>query len=195
MVQNKPKTRNSLASVGTILSIMTIKTASLEPCFKWEPSTEILKASKKAKDHYYKGHWVLNCFLNAFRLVLECGLACLFLMLGQIIYLRCSLKIIFFLLLFISSFFKPRGALFPDYTFTKLNLTRLTICLRIEWLLWFGSAGCSGYKCNDSWMSYAGKKKLSSSFCFIFFYLFSLYLQKRENLSLQVSYKMCDSKN
>lgn len=43
---NKTKTRNSLALDGTLSSIMTIKMAGLEPCFKWEPSPAIIKASK-----------------------------------------------------------------------------------------------------------------------------------------------------
>ncbi|KAL1260095.1 hypothetical protein QQF64_007922 [Cirrhinus molitorella] len=45
---NKTKTRNSLALDGTLSSIMTIKMANLEPCFKWEPPSDIIKASKKA---------------------------------------------------------------------------------------------------------------------------------------------------
>ena len=52
---NKTKTRNSLALDRTVSSIMTIKMAGLEPCFKWEPGWSacydhqaIIKASKKA---------------------------------------------------------------------------------------------------------------------------------------------------
>ena len=44
---NKTKTRNSLALDGTLSSIMTIKMAGLEPCFRWEPPTEVIKASRR----------------------------------------------------------------------------------------------------------------------------------------------------
>ncbi|XP_065119841.1 uncharacterized protein [Paramisgurnus dabryanus] len=53
---NKTKTRNSLALDGTLSSIMTIKMAGLEPCFKWEPPPAIIKASKKATVQYNKAH-------------------------------------------------------------------------------------------------------------------------------------------
>ena len=41
------KTRNSLALDGTLSSIMTIKMAGFEPCFKWEPSVAIIKATSQ----------------------------------------------------------------------------------------------------------------------------------------------------
>ena len=44
---NKTKTRNCLALDGTLSSIMTIKMANLEPCFRWEPPTEVIKASRR----------------------------------------------------------------------------------------------------------------------------------------------------
>ncbi|CAL8301237.1 unnamed protein product [Boreogadus saida] len=53
---NKTKTRNSLALDGTLSSIMTIKMADLEPCFKWEPPSDVLKASKKATGQYNRTH-------------------------------------------------------------------------------------------------------------------------------------------
>ncbi|KAK0151138.1 Protein FAM200B [Merluccius polli] len=54
---NKTKTRNSLALDGTLSSIMTVKMAGLEPqCFKWEPPTPVLKASKAATNTYNKQH-------------------------------------------------------------------------------------------------------------------------------------------
>ncbi|CAL8316662.1 unnamed protein product [Boreogadus saida] len=53
---NKTKTRNSLALDGTLSSIMTIKMADLEPCFKWEPPSDVLKASKKATGQYNRAH-------------------------------------------------------------------------------------------------------------------------------------------
>ncbi|KAL0992571.1 hypothetical protein UPYG_G00095100 [Umbra pygmaea] len=39
---NKTKRRNSLALDGTLSSIMTIKMANLELCFKWEPPSEVI---------------------------------------------------------------------------------------------------------------------------------------------------------
>ncbi|KAE8276951.1 hypothetical protein D5F01_LYC25339 [Larimichthys crocea] len=53
---NKTKTRNSLALDGTLSSIMVTKMANLEPCFRWEPPTEIIKASKKATGQYNIAH-------------------------------------------------------------------------------------------------------------------------------------------
>ncbi|CAL8234029.1 unnamed protein product [Boreogadus saida] len=53
---NKTKTRNSLALDGTLSSTMTIKMADLEPCFKWEPPSDVLKASKKATGQYNRAH-------------------------------------------------------------------------------------------------------------------------------------------
>ncbi|KAK6316411.1 hypothetical protein J4Q44_G00139350 [Coregonus suidteri] len=49
---NKTKRRNSLALDGILSSIMTIKMGNLEPCFKWEPPSDIIKASKKATGQY-----------------------------------------------------------------------------------------------------------------------------------------------
>ncbi len=49
---NKTKRRDSLALDGNLSSIMTIKMANLEPCFKWEPPSDITKASKKATGQY-----------------------------------------------------------------------------------------------------------------------------------------------
>ena len=42
---NKTKTRNSLALDGTLSSIMATKMAGLEPCFRWEPPTEVIKTN------------------------------------------------------------------------------------------------------------------------------------------------------
>ena len=57
---NKTKTRNSLALDGTLSSIMTTKMAGLEPCFSWEPPTEVIKASKKATGQYNLAHRKAN---------------------------------------------------------------------------------------------------------------------------------------
>lgn len=53
---NKTKSRNRLALDGTLSSIMTIKMAGLEPCFKWEPSSTLIKASKMTTSQYNKAH-------------------------------------------------------------------------------------------------------------------------------------------
>lgn len=53
---NKTKTRNSLALDGTLSSIMAIKMADLEPCFRWEPPSAVIKASKKATGQYNLAH-------------------------------------------------------------------------------------------------------------------------------------------
>ncbi|KAJ8353315.1 hypothetical protein SKAU_G00208820 [Synaphobranchus kaupii] len=53
---NKTKTRNNLALDGTLSSTMTIKMAGLEPCFKWEPSSTLIEASKTATSQYNKAH-------------------------------------------------------------------------------------------------------------------------------------------
>ncbi|XP_073727861.1 uncharacterized protein [Misgurnus anguillicaudatus] len=54
---NKTKTRNSLALDGTLSSIMMVKMASIEPqCFKWEPPTSVIKASKHATNTYNIKH-------------------------------------------------------------------------------------------------------------------------------------------
>nr|XP_043872485.1 uncharacterized protein LOC122761339 isoform X2 [Solea senegalensis] len=54
---NETKTRDSLALDGTLSSIIAVKMAGPEPhCFKWEPPTPILKASKSATNAYNTHH-------------------------------------------------------------------------------------------------------------------------------------------
>ncbi|XP_029958819.1 uncharacterized protein LOC115396888 isoform X2 [Salarias fasciatus] len=54
---NKTSQRNSLSLNGTLASIMTLNMAGLEPnCFKWEPTTQMIKDSKKATNTYNKQH-------------------------------------------------------------------------------------------------------------------------------------------
>src|SRR4029434_6852558 len=53
---HKTKTRNSLALDGTLSSIMAIKMPDLEPCFRWEAPSEVIKASKKATGQYNLAH-------------------------------------------------------------------------------------------------------------------------------------------
>lgn len=51
---NKTETRNSLALDGTLSSIMKIKMSNMEPCFNYEPSDDVIKASRKKKKNRYK---------------------------------------------------------------------------------------------------------------------------------------------
>ncbi|XP_041482851.1 uncharacterized protein LOC121429723 isoform X2 [Lytechinus variegatus] len=53
---NKTDTRNSLHLDGMLSSIMTIKMAASEPCFKFEPPAEVLMASRRATSSYNKAH-------------------------------------------------------------------------------------------------------------------------------------------
>src|SRR4029434_3139166 len=50
------KTRNNTALDGTVCSIMAIKMADLEPCFRWEPPSEVIRASEKATGQYNLAH-------------------------------------------------------------------------------------------------------------------------------------------
>ena len=45
--QNKTDFRSALSLDGTLASILTVKMASEEPCYKYEPSGEVSKCSKK----------------------------------------------------------------------------------------------------------------------------------------------------
>lgn len=58
--QNKTDFRSSLSLDGTLSSIMTVKMASEEPCYKFEPSSEIIRCSKKATWEYNKEHMNKN---------------------------------------------------------------------------------------------------------------------------------------
>ena len=54
--QNKTDSRNSLGLDGTLSSILTVKMACEEPCFKFEPPSDVVKKSKKATWEYNKEH-------------------------------------------------------------------------------------------------------------------------------------------
>ena len=56
VTKNKTKFRPSLKLDGTLSSILTIKSANPEPCFKYEPSTDLLESAKKATMNYNKDH-------------------------------------------------------------------------------------------------------------------------------------------
>ena len=53
---NKTETRNALHLDGTLSSIMTIKMAASEPCYRFEPPAEVLRASRSATSSYNKSH-------------------------------------------------------------------------------------------------------------------------------------------
>ena len=50
--QNKTDFRNSLALDGTLSSILTVKMSCQEPCYKFEPTADVIKKSKKAMWEY-----------------------------------------------------------------------------------------------------------------------------------------------
>lgn len=53
---NKGEVRNALALEGTLSSLIKIKMANLEPCQRYEPPKDVIKASKKATYQYNKEH-------------------------------------------------------------------------------------------------------------------------------------------
>jgi len=53
---NKTPTRNSLDLNETLSSLLTIKMAVKEPCYKFEPPPEVVKMSKKVTWNYNKEH-------------------------------------------------------------------------------------------------------------------------------------------
>ena len=54
--QNKTDFRSSLGLDGTLSSILTIKMSCNEPCYKFEPSADVIKQSKKATWSYNQAH-------------------------------------------------------------------------------------------------------------------------------------------
>lgn len=53
---NKTPTRSCLDPNGTLSSIVKVKLANSEDCHSWEPSKELLKASKRATMQYNELH-------------------------------------------------------------------------------------------------------------------------------------------
>ena len=53
---NKTPYRSCLGLDGTLSSILTVKLHNPEPCYKFEPSNEILRNSKKATWQYNQKH-------------------------------------------------------------------------------------------------------------------------------------------
>ena len=53
---NKTPYRDALNINSTLSSILAVKMASKEPCFKFEPTSEVLTASKKATWSYNQAH-------------------------------------------------------------------------------------------------------------------------------------------
>ena len=54
--QNKTDFRSFLSLDGIPASMLTVKMANEEPCYKFEPSPEVIKSSKKATWEYNKEH-------------------------------------------------------------------------------------------------------------------------------------------
>ena len=54
--QNKTPDRSSLDANGTLSSMIQIKLANSDPCTKWEPSKDLLKAAKGATKQYNDMH-------------------------------------------------------------------------------------------------------------------------------------------
>ena len=54
--QNKTDSRNSLSLDGTLSSILTVKMACEEPCYKYEPTVDVVKKSKTVTWEYNKEH-------------------------------------------------------------------------------------------------------------------------------------------
>ena len=54
--QNKTPGRSSLDANGTLSSMIQIKLANSDPCTKWEPSKDLLKAAKGATKQYNDMH-------------------------------------------------------------------------------------------------------------------------------------------
>ena len=54
--QNKTDFWNSLALGGTLSSILTVKMSCQEPCYKFEPTADVIKKSKKATWEYNQAH-------------------------------------------------------------------------------------------------------------------------------------------
>ena len=52
--QNKTDFRNSLALDGTLSSILTVKMSCQEPCYKFEPTADVIKKSKKQRGNIIK---------------------------------------------------------------------------------------------------------------------------------------------
>lgn len=50
--QNKTPSRSSLHVNGTLSSMIQVKLANTDPCVKWEPSKDVLKAAKSATKQY-----------------------------------------------------------------------------------------------------------------------------------------------
>lgn len=52
--QNKTDFRSSISLDGTIASILTMKLDSEEPCYRFEPSPEVIKSSKRLHGNIIK---------------------------------------------------------------------------------------------------------------------------------------------
>ena len=53
---NKTDTRNRLCNDGTLSSLLTIKLAVPEPCYKFEPCSDLIIRSQKVTKEYNEEH-------------------------------------------------------------------------------------------------------------------------------------------
>ena len=56
VTKNKTKFRPNLKLDGTLASILTIKLANPQPCYKFEPPQEVIESAKKATVTYNRAH-------------------------------------------------------------------------------------------------------------------------------------------
>ena len=56
LTKNKTTFRPSLKLDGTLSSILTIKLANPEPCFKYESTSAVLETAKRATMEYNRAH-------------------------------------------------------------------------------------------------------------------------------------------
>ena len=56
VTKNETAFRPSLKLDGTLSSILTIKLANPEPCFKYEPTSAVLETAKRATMEYNRAH-------------------------------------------------------------------------------------------------------------------------------------------
>ena len=56
VTKNKTKFRPNLKLDGTLASILTIKLANAQPCYKFNPPKEVIESAKKATMTYNRAH-------------------------------------------------------------------------------------------------------------------------------------------
>ena len=56
VTKNNTKFRASLQIDGTLSSILTLKSAGIEPCHQFDPPTDVLETAKRATMAYNAAH-------------------------------------------------------------------------------------------------------------------------------------------